>query len=54
MTDDLATHRLTVFTGEIFPTEIRGQGTAVGMFNQFAASIIILVAGPIALNNIGW
>lgn len=39
---------------EIFPTEIRGQGTAVGMFNQFAAQIIILVAGPIALNNIGW
>ncbi|KAK1027838.1 hypothetical protein LTS16_021112 [Friedmanniomyces endolithicus] len=33
---------------------IRGQGTAVGMANQFAAQIIILVAGPIALNNIGW
>ncbi|TKA41465.1 hypothetical protein B0A55_13470, partial [Friedmanniomyces simplex] len=26
----------------------------VGMANQFAAQIIILVAGPIALNNIGW
>jgi MFS family permease len=43
-----------LYMSEIFPTEIRGQGTAVGMFNQFAAQIIILVAGPIALNNIGW
>ena len=24
------------------------------MFNQFAAQIIILVAGPIAPNNVGW
>jgi MFS family permease len=43
-----------LYMSEIFPTEIRGQGTAVGMFNQFAAQIVILVAGPIALNNIGW
>ncbi|KAK0844418.1 hypothetical protein LTR03_008112 [Friedmanniomyces endolithicus] len=43
-----------LYMSEIFPTAIRGQGTAVGMANQFAAQIIILVAGPIALNNIGW
>ncbi|KAK5735644.1 hypothetical protein LTR17_007995 [Elasticomyces elasticus] len=43
-----------LYMAEIFPTAIRGQGTAVGMANQFAAQIIILVAGPIALNEIGW
>lgn len=43
-----------LYMSEIMPTDVRGQGTAVGMFNQFAAQIIILVAGPIALNNVGW
>ncbi|KAK3110266.1 hypothetical protein LTR53_015619 [Teratosphaeriaceae sp. CCFEE 6253] len=43
-----------LYMSEIFPTSVRGQGTAVGMANQFAAQIIILVAGPIALNDIGW
>lgn len=43
-----------LYMAEIFPTDIRGQGTAVGMFNQFAAQVVIVVAGPIALNDIGW
>lgn len=43
-----------LYMAEIFPTDIRGQGTAVGMFNQFAAQVVIVVAGPIALNAIGW
>lgn len=43
-----------LYMSEIWPTAIRGQGTAVGMFNQFAAQVVIVVAGPIALNNIGW
>ena len=43
-----------VYPSEIFPTEIRGQGVAAGMFSFFAAQIILLVAGPIAINNIGW
>ncbi|KAK5112258.1 hypothetical protein LTR62_004419 [Meristemomyces frigidus] len=43
-----------LYMSEIFPTAIRSQGTAVGMANQFAAQIVVLVAGPIALNNIGW
>ncbi|TKA57316.1 hypothetical protein B0A49_13339 [Cryomyces minteri] len=43
-----------LYLSEIFPTEVRGQGTAVGMFNWFAAQIVILCAGPVALNNITW
>ena len=43
-----------LYMAEIFPTAIRGQGTAVGMFNQFAAQVVIVVAGPIALERIGW
>jgi MFS family permease len=43
-----------LYLSEIFPTEIRGMGTAAGMFSFFAAQVVLLVAGPIALNNIGW
>jgi len=43
-----------LYLSEIFPTQIRGQGTAVGMCAWYAAQIIILVAGPIALTKIGW
>lgn len=43
-----------LYLSEIFPTHIRGQGTAVGMCAWYAAQIIILVAGPIALTEIGW
>ncbi|PYH61338.1 MFS sugar transporter [Aspergillus niger CBS 101883] len=43
-----------VYLSEIFPTHLRSQGVAVGMFSYFAASIILLVAGPIAMDNIGW
>jgi MFS family permease len=43
-----------LYLSEIFPTHIRAQGVAVGMFNLFAASIVILVAGPIALTTIGY
>jgi len=43
-----------LYLSEIFPTQIRGQGTAVGMCAWYGAQIIILVAGPIALTEIGW
>lgn len=43
-----------LYVAEIFPTHIRSQGTAVSMVGLYLADIIILVAGPIALNNIGW
>ncbi|PPJ55862.1 hypothetical protein CBER1_07450 [Cercospora berteroae] len=43
-----------LYMAEIFQTDVRSQGTAWGMANQFAAQIIIVVAGPIALEKIGW
>lgn len=43
-----------LYLSEIFPTHIRSQGMAVGMCGLYLADIILLVAGPIALNNIGW
>lgn len=43
-----------LYLSEIFPTHIRGQGVAVGMFSYFGAAIILLVAGPIALDKISW
>lgn len=43
-----------LYLSEIFPTQIRGQGTAVGMCAWYTGQIIILVAGPIGLTNIGW
>ncbi|KAM3416225.1 hypothetical protein BST61_g7831 [Cercospora zeina] len=43
-----------LYMAEIFPTDVRGQGTAWAMANQFAAQIVIVVAGPIALERIGW
>lgn len=41
-------------SAEIFPTHIRSQGTAFSMMGLYLADIIILVAGPIAFNNISW
>lgn len=43
-----------LYLSEIFPTHIRGQGVAVGMFSYYCAAIIILVAGPVALDKISW
>ncbi|PGH03418.1 hypothetical protein AJ79_07384 [Helicocarpus griseus UAMH5409] len=43
-----------LYLSEIFPTNIRSQGMALGMAGTFGASIIILVAGPIALEVIKW
>lgn len=43
-----------LYLSEIWPTEVRGAGTAVGMTSWYCAQIVILVAGPIALNNITW
>lgn len=37
-----------------FPTHIRSQGVGVSMAGLYLASLIILVAGPIAFNNIQW
>jgi len=43
-----------LYVSEIFPTHIRSQGMAVGMSGLYLADIILLVAGPIALERIGW
>ncbi|KAF2099240.1 MFS sugar transporter [Rhizodiscina lignyota] len=43
-----------LYVSEIFPTHIRAQGTAFSMMGLYLADIIVLVAGPIALNNIQW
>lgn len=43
-----------LYLSEIFPTHIRSQGMALGMAGTFLASIILLVAGPIALDVIKW
>jgi MFS family permease len=43
-----------LYLSEIFPTHIRAQGMAVGMAGMYLASIILLVAGPTALDQIGW
>ena len=39
---------------EIFPTHIRSQGMAVSMAGIYLADILLLIAGPIALDKIGW
>ncbi|MCJ1371043.1 hypothetical protein MMC20_002258 [Loxospora ochrophaea] len=43
-----------LYLSEIFPTHIRSQGVAVGMVGLYLATIILLVAGPIALDVITW
>ncbi|KAF1813591.1 general substrate transporter [Eremomyces bilateralis CBS 781.70] len=43
-----------VYLAEIFPTHIRSQGVALGMVGMYTSSIILLVAGPIALDEITW
>jgi MFS family permease len=43
-----------VYLSEIFPLHLRGQGMALGMGSFAVASIILLVAGPTALDKIGW
>jgi MFS family permease len=43
-----------LYLSEIFPTHLRGKGVAVGMVAYYVASVIILVAGPVALNEISW
>jgi hypothetical protein len=43
-----------LYLSEIFPTHIRSQGMAVGMVALYFADIILLVAGPIALDKVGW
>jgi MFS family permease len=43
-----------VYLAEIFPMHIRGQGMALGMAAFSIATIILLCAGPPALDRIGW
>ncbi|KIV99334.1 uncharacterized protein PV09_08993 [Verruconis gallopava] len=43
-----------VYLSEIFPTHIRSTGVGIGMLGLYFASIILLVAGPIALDKITW
>lgn len=43
-----------LYIAEIFPSPIRSQGTAVGIAGLFCGTIVVLVAGPIALDDIAW
>ncbi|KAL4891471.1 MFS sugar transporter [Aspergillus ambiguus] len=43
-----------LYMSEIFPTRIRPQGAGFAIWNQQAATIVVLVAGPIALERISW
>lgn len=43
-----------VYLAEIFPTHVRSTGVGFGMVGLYLASIILLVAGPIALDKITW
>jgi MFS family permease len=43
-----------LYLSEIFPMHIRAEGMALGMSALYLADIIVLVAGPIALDNIKW
>jgi MFS family permease len=43
-----------LYLSEIFPMHIRAEGMALGMSALYLADIIVLVAGPIALDKIKW
>ena len=43
-----------LYIAEIFPSPTRSQGTAVGIAGLFCGTLVVLVAGPIALNDISW
>ncbi|GME37215.1 hypothetical protein GTA08_BOTSDO03736 [Neofusicoccum parvum] len=43
-----------LYVAEIFPTHIRGQGVALSMVGLYLGAIILLCAGPIALEKITW
>lgn len=43
-----------LYLSEIFPMHIRAEGMALGMSAIYLADIIVLVAGPIALDSIKW
>lgn len=43
-----------VYLSEIFPSYLRTTGQSVGMMGYFLSAVIVIVAAPIALNNIGW
>lgn len=43
-----------LYVAEIFPTHIRGQGVAISMVGLYLGAIVLLYAGPIALDEITW
>lgn len=43
-----------LYLSEIFPMYIRAEGMALGMSALYLADIVVLVAGPIALEKIKW
>jgi len=43
-----------VYLSEVWPSHLRSDGQAIGMMAYSLSMIIVLVASPIALNNIGW
>lgn len=43
-----------LYVSEIFPTEIRTIGMGFSLFDQFAATIVLLQTAPIGIQNVGW
>lgn len=43
-----------LYVSEIFPMHIRAEGMALGLSGYYLADILLLVAGPIALDQIKW
>ncbi|KAL2832249.1 general substrate transporter [Aspergillus pseudoustus] len=43
-----------VYSVEIFPTQLRGQGMGVSVFTQFCATLVYTQVAPTAFNRIGW
>ncbi|PQE09093.1 High-affinity glucose transporter protein [Rutstroemia sp. NJR-2017a BVV2] len=43
-----------VYTAEIFPTQIRAIGGAIGTFWSFVIQVVLAQASPVALTKIGW
>jgi sugar porter (SP) family MFS transporter len=43
-----------VYTAEIFPTQIRAIGGAIGTFWSFVIQVVLAQASPVALTNVGW
>lgn len=43
-----------LYVAEIFPTHVRGAGVAVSMVGLYLGAVVVLCAGPVALDDISW